>query len=56
MPWGSSPSECPGFAFFQEVLERIRVYVQGDLPDYEEPTPEQVEWATRIKDRWLKLR
>lgn len=40
----------------QEGLERIRVYVQGELPDFEEPTAEQVEWATRIKDRWLNLR
>ena len=29
--------------------------MDGDLPDFEEPTSEQVEWATNVKDRWTQL-
>jgi hypothetical protein len=39
----------------QEALEHLGQFVDGDLPAFEQPTPEQVEWATRIKDRWLNL-
>ncbi len=37
-------------------MDGLGQFVDGDLPDFEEPTSEQVEWATNIKDRWLTLR
>jgi hypothetical protein len=40
----------------QAVLDRLRIHIQGELPDFEEATQEQVEWPKQIKDRWTKLR